>query len=169
MAATISKIIDSQRKLVIKLTGDGAEGRTIKVDAGGLNFALNTNNQILGTGTDRKAQYRLHLKSVRYDVAGGGYVVITGDGDAANALITMSTGNEFDFNEGGEPYTLNVCQVANATGNVYLQTVGTVNGYTVIMDFRKNGQDFDQGQTADPMAFNSGIRSPMGGGRKGFG
>ena len=67
MANTSQKLVDSERRVVYKWTGNSAEPAVLKIDAGALNFSLNANNQLLGSGADRKTAYRLSLKKVIYE------------------------------------------------------------------------------------------------------
>lgn len=163
MANSVTTIMDTQKKLLVKFTGDASEAATLKIDAGGLKFSLNANNQILGAGTDRKTAYHLYLKSLAYDVQSGdtrGYVKLFWDqaglGANSNTLISLSGSGEQRFNNGGEPYTVPNANTT-ASGNVWLQTVGFSGNcaYTIIADFRKHPTDYDQGQTADPSAFGT--------------
>jgi len=160
MANTSQKLIDSTRRVVYSFTGDAAEVRTLKINPGTLAFSMNANNRILGAGTDRKSQYRLALKKVIYSINGGpsdGFLQISTDGDASpNTMLNLSGSGVMAFAEGGDDFTLAFPVAANSTGNIYFST-STFFGncsYSVIMDFRKNPADFDQGQTADPTAFN---------------
>lgn len=161
MTNNITKLVESQKKYLVRLTGDVSEPRGLKIDAGALAFALNLNSKVMGIATDRKAQYRLYLKSITYDVQSGdpnGYIILSSDGDAGiNTIITLSKADHKDFNQGGEPYVIPAA-AANSTGNIFLQTIGFQgnSAYTIIADFRKDARDYDQGQTADPVAFNSG-------------
>lgn len=161
MANTVKKLVDTNRRVVYSLTGDVSEGAApvLKIDAGALNFSQNANNFILGAGTDRKPVYGLSLQKVIYSVNGGaptGYVTISTNGDTPNTIVQLSGAGTMAFNEGGDSFTLNVMSYANSTGNVFLTTVGFSGNtsYTVILDFKKNPSHYDQGQTADPKAFN---------------
>ena len=107
MANTSQKLIDSERRVVYKWTGNTAEAAVLKIDAGALNFSLNVNDQLLGTGTDRKALYRLSLKKVIYDVApgqaaGNGYVELYWVGTPNQTMLTLSGCGQMDFAEGGD-------------------------------------------------------------------
>lgn len=156
MANNSQKLIDSTRRVVYKLTGDAAETRVLKIDAGALAYSLNANNYIM-TGSDRKSNYGLALKKVIHSVSGG-YVEISTDGDTGNTIINLSGAGTMALAEGGEPMTINCASYANSTGNIFLAMVGgsgsPANTYTVILDFRKLPYSYDQGQTADPKAFN---------------
>jgi hypothetical protein len=163
----VTKIIDSTKRVVFKLVGSTSEARTLKIDAGSLTGALNANNQLLsgGASTDRKPQYRLSLKNIFYDCGPGGSVEISTDGDAnANTLLYISGQNQMGFNLGGEDLVLDTAASPNTTGNIYIQTNGFVanQAYTIIADFRKKAEDFNQGQFTDPIAFNFLNRSMNG-------
>jgi len=160
MANSVQKIVDSNKKLVIKLWGDAAEpAPVLKIDGGALAFALNANGRILGANTDRKSIYRMDLLKVVYDVQSGdsrGYVRLSWNGDNPNTLITLSGSGDLSFEEGGSIFSVNNSAVANSTGNLSLQTVGFSNNcaYSIFAVFKKNPGDYDQGQTASPRDFN---------------
>lgn len=152
MANTVQKLIDTERRVVFKFTGDSAEGPVLKIDAGALNFSLNANNQLLGSGTDRKTIYRLSLKKVMYDVSpgqglGNGYVELYWTGAANVPMVTLSGSNKLDFSEGGDGIViLNNATGAGANGNVGLRTVNfgsTGCAYTIVVDFRKSLEDYN--------------------------
>lgn len=150
MANTTQKIIDSERRVVYKWTGNSAEPAVIKIDAGSLNFSLNANNQLLGSGTDRKSIYRLALKKIIYDVASGqsgnGYVELYWTGTPNQTMVTLSGCGQMDFAEGGDGIViLNNATGSGANGNVGLQTInftGTSCAYTIVADFRKHSEDY---------------------------
>jgi hypothetical protein len=150
MANTSQKLVDSERRVVYKWTGNSAEPAVLKIDAGALNFSLNANNQLLGSGADRKTTYRLSLKKVIYDVAAGqagnGYVELYWTGTPNQTLVTLSGQGQMDFAEGGDGIIiLNNASGAGSNGNVGLQTVNfaaTGCSYTIIADFRKHSEDY---------------------------
>lgn len=152
MANTVQKIVDTERRVVFKFTGDSAEGPVLKIDAGALNFSLNANNRLLGSGIDRKQNYRLSLKKIVYDVApgvayGNGYVELYWTGTPNVTMVTMSGMGKMDLVEGGDSMViLNNAVGAGANGNVGLRTVNfaaTGCAYTIIADFRKSIEDFN--------------------------
>lgn len=155
MANTSQKLIDSTRRVVYKLTGDAAETRVLKIDAGGLAYALNANGYIMGAATDRLSQYGLSLKKVTYSVSGG-YLDISTNGDTGNTILNLSGSGTMTLTDGGESVTINCASYANSTGNIFLTMNGFTagNSYSVILDFKKAAASYDQGQTADPTAFN---------------
>ncbi len=152
MANTSQKLVDSERRVVYKFTGNTAEAAVLKIDAGALNFALNANGQLLGSGTDRKSFYGLALKKVIYDVApgqaaGNGYVELYWTGTPNSTMITLSGVGKMDFAEGGDGIViLNNATGAGANGNIGLQTVNfaaTGCSYTIVADFRKIAKDYN--------------------------
>lgn len=151
MANTIQKLIDTERRVVFKFTGNSAEASTIKIDAGSLNYALNANGQLLNGGTDRRSLYRLALKKVIYDVApgqaaGNGYVELYWTGTPNSTMVTLSGVGKMDFVEGGDGIiVVNDATGVGANGNVGLQTVNfaaTGCAYTIVADFRKFLDDY---------------------------
>ena len=164
MTAVVTKLIDNNKRLLIRLLGDAAEGRTLKIDAGGLTHAMNLNNMPLGVLTDRKPQYQLYLKKVDYDIqsnsAAQGYVELSGDGAVPNTIIYLSGTDSKNFNMEGDGYVIPTANTLDATcnGNVFLRTVGFGAGaaYCIFLDFKKEPQHFAAGQFQDPTAFNRG-------------
>lgn len=150
MANTSQKLIDTERRVVYKWTGNTAEAAVVKIDAGALNFSLNANNQLLGSGSDRKTIYRLALKKIIYDVAAGqagnGYVELYWTGTPNQTMLTLSGQGQMDFAEGGDGIIIvNNSTGAGANGNVGLQTINfaaTGCAYTIIADFRKHSEDY---------------------------
>ena len=152
MANAIQKLIDTERRVVYKFTGNTAESPVVKIDAGGLDYALNTTNQLLSGGGTRKNLYRLALKKIIYDVApgqaaGNGYVEIYWTGTPNTTMVTLSGVGKMDFAEGGDGIViLNNATGVGANGNVGLQTVNfaaTGCSYTIIADFRKHSDDYN--------------------------
>jgi hypothetical protein len=165
MAQTAIVLSDSTVRTVFKLFGDAAEARTLKIDPGILYGALNANGYIIGAATDRLGGYSLYLQRAFFDVASDtqGLVKVSTNGDAPNTIITFSGSGERNFQDAGIGTTINCQAVANSTGNIFVEFTGAVGNtaYTLILDFKKNPNHFDQGQTRDPMAFNQGKRSVM--------
>jgi hypothetical protein len=158
MANTTQKLIDTERRVVYKFTGNATETPVLKIDAGGLDYALNTTNQLLSGGGARKNLYRLALKKIIYDVApgqgaGNGYVEIYWTGAPNTTMVTLSGVGKMDFAEGGDGIViLNNATGSTANGNVGLQTVNfaaTGCSYTIIADFRKHAEDYN----TQPAAF----------------
>lgn len=163
MANNVTKLIDSTRRLVVRMVSDGgSETNVLKIDGGSLAYALNANGYILGAGTDRAASYGLELQKIFYSVNGTGYFNLYTDGDssAANVVLLLSGSGAMAFEEGGNATKINCASlVANTKGNIFVTATAA---YTVVADFRKMAYSYDQGQTADPTAFNRGPASGFG-------
>lgn len=167
MANSVVILSDSTTRTVIKLYGDAAEARTLKIDPGTLYGALNANGFIIGAGTDRLGGYSLYLQRAFYDISSdtNGLVRISNNGDVPNTIISFSKTGQYNFQEGGMGTVINCQSTANSTGNLSVEFTGAVGNtsYLLVLDFRKNPKHFDQGQTRDPAAFNRGKSSMMGG------
>lgn len=161
MASNVSIISDSTTRVVIKLYGDAAEARTLKIDPGSLYGALNANGYIIGAATDRLGGYGLNLQRVFADIASdtNGLVRLSTDSsNVPNTVLSLSKSGHSNFQDGGMGTVINCQTGAAATGNLFLEFTGAVgnSAYTLVLDFRKNPKHFDQGQTRDPIAFNQG-------------
>lgn len=158
MSNNIVKIVDSTNRLVVRLYGDAVETGVLKIDVGSLAYALNANGKVLGAGTDRIPCYSLYLRRAFYDVNSDlpAFVRIASSGDSPNTVATFSRTGSQAFDEGGMSTVVNCATTANSTGNLFLSTVGFQGNmaYSLVLDFRKEAKHFDQGQTADPKAFN---------------
>ena len=155
------KLIDSTRKALVKyvVLSDGtATANTRLLDASGLAYSLNANGQILGVGTDIKSDgYVLTINRIFGYSKLAGYVSLKWEGDANSEIVTFGGNGQFDFNfaEGGTAGSISNPE-ANATGDILYTTVAPTNGdtFTLFVELKKDGGSYDQGQTADPTAFN---------------
>jgi len=173
---------DNSRRFVIKLIGrfDGANGQetsNTKIHVANLQGALDTNGLIAAGNANSVylSTYRTTIKRINITVNGlAGEVIIfwasTDPTNVANATIVAAGLGTALFESASDVDVFkNNLPAANTKGDIGLQTLGMVanTGYTVIIEGRKTGQwigtDYDMGQTADPMAFNAGVRSPRGG------
>jgi hypothetical protein len=79
-------------------------------------------------------------------------------GDANSEIIAFGGSTTFDLNfeNMGDTAVLTNPE-ANATGDILITTTALAAGdvATIILDIKKDGRDYDQGQTADPYAFNN--------------
>lgn len=155
------KIIDSNKRALIKyvIISDGSqEANSVLIDAGSLAFALNANSKILGIGSDRKSNYRTTIKRIcGHSRSNNALIKIQWNGDSNSEIVVFGGENNFDyeFSSMGDGAVL-ANPEANTTGNVLISTTGFASGeaVTFFVDLRKNGYDYDSGQTADPTAFN---------------
>lgn len=156
------RLVDSTKRVLTKivLVSDSTnEANTVLIDVSSLKFALNANGQIMTANTDPKAKYNTTIKRVFGNLASdAGTLRLQWHGAANSEIIAVGDGS-FDFNfesiiDGG---VINNPE-ANSSGDILITTTGLVAGdvATIIIDQRKDNNDFDAGQTADPYAFNRG-------------
>lgn len=164
MANLIRKqnVIDTNKRSLIKtiFISDGStnEANTVLIDAGSLAFAMNANNMIMGSATDRKVNYRTTVKRIVGDcTSSNGIVKIQWSGDSNSEIILFGKTHriQYDFDSMGDGAVISNPE-ANATGNILISTSGFMagEGFNLFLDLRKDGRDYDSGQTADPVAFN---------------
>lgn len=163
------KLIDNNKRTLIKyvIVADGtATANATLIKFGDLNYALNATGYI--AKTDPQTHYEVTVKRVYgYSSIDSGYVKIQWEdddtiGNANTEMVAFGSGN-FDLdmtsitgeNAVIRPYA--VGENANCVGLIYTMSSPTAGDVIdLFIDLRKAGQDFDQGQTADPVAFNAG-------------
>ena len=161
MANTLKeqRIIDSNKRSLIKyvfLSDGTAVANSTLVDASTLQFALNTSGYIMTSNTDPKTNYRTTIKRIFGNAKVNSYISLQWAGSANDSIVTISNGMfDYDFQSMGDGAVI-PNNDPNATGDILL----TINGnkvndaFTLFVDLRKNSEDYDAGQTADPYAFN---------------
>ena len=77
-------------------------------------------------------------------------------GNANTTILTFGNGwFDYNFDAGSTPGTIEIPDTANSTGDIYFSsTAGATDSWTVFIDLKKDGRDFDQGGARDPQAFN---------------
>jgi len=154
-------IIDTTKRALIKVVyiSDGTEdANTLLIDAGALAYALNANGQILGAGTDRISNYRTKIKRISGTAKSNGYISLAWAGDTNSHIVLLSDGAfDFNFDHQGDVASISNPE-ANATGNILISTPHAAldDHMTIFIDLKKDNNDYDAGQTADPVAFNRG-------------
>lgn len=163
MAATIheQRIIDTNKRALIKWVyiSDGVQNaNTTLLDVSTLNYAMNTNNKIMSSGVDKKSNYRVNIKRIMGSIhtKNKGTAMLQWHG-SANSPIAIASDSFIDFNFDalGDGAVIPNPE-ANTNGNLLITTTGLQAGdaFTLFIDLRKDARDYDQGQTADPVAFN---------------
>jgi hypothetical protein len=156
------RLVDSTKKAVTKivLVSDGTnEANSVLIDVSTLRFALNTSGKIMTSNTDPKTKYNTTIRKIYGNLkSNNGTLRFQWHGASNSEIIVVGSGS-FDYNledliGGGvleNPET-------NSSGDILLTTTGLVAGdlATIVIDQRKDNQDYDAGQTADPYAFNRG-------------
>ena len=159
MANTIreQRIIDSNKRALIKyvILSDGTqESNTRLIDASNLAFALNANGYIMSSNVHPKSNYRTTVRKIKAYSKTAGSIRLQWEGDANSEIITFGSASvDMNFeNDGAVIWN----PEANATGDILVTTANLVFGdaITIFIDLKKNSEDYDAGQTADPYAFN---------------
>jgi len=152
------KLSDSTKRALTKtvIISDGTnEANTILVDVSSLAYALNATGVI--SGTNPRAKHNTTIKRILGNFkSNNGVIRLQWHGASNSEIIAVGSGSfEYNFEkmvDGGSipnPET-------NSTGDILITTTGLVSGdvATIIIDQRKDNNDYDAGQTADPYAFN---------------
>ncbi|MEX0598075.1 MAG: hypothetical protein WD512_16425 [Candidatus Paceibacterota bacterium] len=159
----IQKIVDSTDRAIIKISsvfdGSGQETAATKIDVSELANAMNVNNKIMVANTHSKSSYRTTIRKVIWTVTDG-IVVLEWQNQSSNNLpiFTLGAGGGvLDLSTLGSAMAIpNADVLANTNGDILVSTKGMVanSAYTVVLELKKDGRDYDQGQTRDPHAFN---------------
>lgn len=154
------RLIDSNKRALIKYTGiiDSAAANTVLLDASSLAYAMNANNKIIGSSLDKKPIYRTTIKRIFGNSKANAYVKLQWQGASNSEIVTIGSGNfDFDFQSMGDGATISNPETAS-NGNILISIVtpSSADSLTLFLDLRKDGRDYDSGQTADPTAFNRG-------------
>lgn len=154
------RLADTTKRVLTKvvLVSDGtAEANTVLIDVSSLRFALNANGYIMQANTHPKTRYNTTIKRISGNMKSNNATLrLQWHGDANSEIIAVGSGS-FDYNfenmiDGGAISN----PEANSSGDILITTTGLVAGdvATIMIDQRKDNNDFDAGQTADPYAFN---------------
>lgn len=163
MATTITTqtLVDNNRRAIIKIVGEGGtDANAALIDVSSLAYSLNANGKILGTGTDKKSFYRTEIKRIwgQGQMALGKYITLKWNNISSNNTIVTFGDGSFNYNFDAEGMTASISNpnVANGNGNIiFSSTAGATDAWTLFIDLKKDGRDYDQGQTRDPAAFNA--------------
>jgi hypothetical protein len=152
------KLIDNNRRALVKYvaTVDSAAANVVLLDVSSLAYSLNTNGKIMSSNTDIKSLYRTQIKRIwgHGHYKSGGYTSLRWGG--TNTEICHVGTGQFDFNFDAEGMTGAIPANTAGTGDIVYSTTGVAAGdvFTLFIELKKDGRDYDQGQTADSAAFN---------------
>lgn len=155
------KIVDNNKRALIKYvaTLDTATANTMLLDVSQLAFALNTNSQIMAANANIRSTYRTTIKRIFGTAKANAYFKILWQGANTADIITINTGSfDYDFQSMGDGATIGNNDTGTSNGNILINVVtpSSADALTLFIDLRKDGRDYDSGQTADPTAFNKG-------------
>ena len=159
MATTITKqtLVDNNRHTVIKVVGAGGTDANVSlIVAANLAFAINATGQV--STSNPKRLNRVAVKRVwgQGQMATSSNVALKWGGNANTTILTFGNGwFDYNFDAGSTPGTIEIPDTANSTGDIYFSsTAGATDSWTVFIDLKKDGRDYDQGGARDPQAFN---------------
>ena len=154
------KIIDSNKRALIKyvIVSDGTQNsNTVLVNVSSLAFALNANGYIMQSGVHPKTKYNTTIKRIHGQVAAStAKIKLQWQGDSNSEIVTFGSGSfDYDFQSMGDGATIPNPE-SNSNGHILISTINLAANdlMTIFIDLKKNGSDYDQGQAADPYAFN---------------
>lgn len=153
------RIIDNNKRALIKYVfiSDGtAESNTILVDASTLSGALNLTNQIMVNNINPKSNYRTTVRKVTGQAIANGFFTLNWHGSSNSQIVTIADGRiDYNFEVMGDGAVISNPE-ANPTGDILLTSYNNKAGdaFTLIIDLRKNSEDYHAGQFSDPAAFN---------------
>jgi len=154
------RLIDSTKRTLVKyvfLSDGTALANNILVDVSSLAFALNTNGKIMSSNTDQRPAYRTTIKRIFGNAKVNSYITLQWAGDSNNEIATISTGAfDYDFMSMGDGAVIPWSSDANMSGDILLTINNNKNNdaFTIFIDLKKDNNDYDAGQSADPYAFN---------------
>jgi hypothetical protein len=163
MATTLTKqtLVDTNRHSVIKVVGvGGTDANASLVVAANLAYAINATGSV--STLNPKRLNRIAIKRIwGQGQLSTGSVTLKWGGNSNNAIVTFGNGTfDYNFDSGSTPGTIEIPDTANSTGDIlFSSTAGATDTWTLFIDLKKDGRDYDQGQTRDPAAFNSGAYS----------
>jgi hypothetical protein len=160
MATTLTRqtLVDTNRHSVIKVVGSGGTDANVSlVVAANLAYAINATG-VVSTSNPKRLN-RVAIKRVwGQGQLSTGSVTLKWGGNSNNAIVTFGNGPfDYNFDAGSTAGTIEIPDTANCTGDIlFSSTAGATDTWTLFIDLKKDGRDYDQGQARDPAAFNSG-------------
>jgi len=157
---TTQTLVDTNRHTVIKVVGVGGTDANVSlVKAANLAYAINATGQV--SSTNPKRLNRVAIKRVwgQGQMTAAKAVTLQWGGNSNSAIVTFGTGSfDYNFDSSSTQGTIEIPDQANCTGDiVFSSTAGATDTWTLFIDLKKDGRDFDQGQARDPLAFNNGL------------
>lgn len=154
-------VVDTTKRTLAKyvLISDGTQNANTKLlDASTLVNALNANGYIMNAGVHPKSTYRTSIKRIFGNLSSNvGRIKLQWQGSSNSEIITFGSGSfDYDFQSMGDGAVISNPE-SNSNGQILITTTGLVANElaTIFIDLRKDSRDYDQGQTADPYAFNA--------------
>lgn len=156
---TTQTLVDTNRHSVIKVVGVGGTDANVSlIRAANLAYAINATGQV--STLNPKRLNRVAIKRIwgQAQMTSSTNVSLRWGGNSNNTIVTFGTGPfDYNFDAGSTGGTIEIPDTANCTGDiVFSSTAGASDSWTLFIDLKKDGRDYDQGQRRDPAAFNYG-------------
>ena len=160
---TEQKVIDNHNRALLKyvIRFDGsATANVLLVNVSQLAYAMNTSNKIMTSNTNPKSIYHTTIRRIfgQGQFKSGYGVALGWHSDSNSDIVTIGSGTfDYGFDSQGLSAAIPIVG-ANATGDILLSNIGSVasgDAVTIFIDLKKDNGDYDNGQTADPTAFNA--------------
>lgn len=157
---TTQTLVDTNRHSVIKIVGTGGTDANVTlIRAANLAYAINATGSI--SQLNPKRLNRIAIKRIwgQGQMGSSNAVTLKWGGNSNSAIVTFGAGRfDYNFDSGSTAGTIEIPDTANCTGDiVFSSTAGATDSWTLFIDLKKDGRDYDQGQTADPISFVRGI------------
>ena len=157
---TTQTLVDTNRHSVIKIVGTGGTDANVSlIRASSLAFAINATGQVSSTNPKRLNRVAIRRIWGQGQITAPNSVTLRWGGNTNTAIVTFGTGwFDYNFDAGCVGGTIEIPDQANCTGDiVFSSTAGASDSWTLFVDLKKDGRDYDQGGTRDPLAFNNGL------------
>ena len=157
---TTQTLVDTNRHSVIKVVGVGGTDANVSlIKAANLAYAINATGAV--SSTNPKRLNRVAIKRIwgQGQMTAAKAVTLQWGGNSNSAIVTFGTGSfDYNFDASSTQGTIEIPDQANCTGDiVFSSTAGATDTWTLFIDLKKDGRDYDQGQARDPLAFNNGL------------
>jgi hypothetical protein len=154
---TTQTLVDTNRISVIKVVGvGGSDANASMIVAANLAYAINATGQV--STSNPKRLNRVAIKRIwgQGQMTAAKAVTLQWGGNTNTSIVTFGNGPfDYNFDAGSTPGTIEIPDPANCTGDiVFTSTAGATDTWTAFIEIKKDGRDYDQGQTRDPAAFN---------------
>jgi hypothetical protein len=156
---TTQTLVDTNRHSVIKIVGaGGTDANASLIVAANLAYAINATGQV--STSNPKRLNRVAIKRIwGQGQLSQGSVTLKWGGNNNSSIVTFGNGNfDYNFDASSTQGTIEIPDQANCTGDiVFSSTAGATDTWTLFIDLKKDGRDYDQGAVRDPLAFNRGL------------
>lgn len=155
------RLVDNNKRALLKYVAmiDTAVANSTIVDASTLRYALNTSSQIMAANADPRVNYSTTIKRIHGNARANGYIKLQWQGATNTEIVTITNGRfDYNFDSMGDGAVITNTETSGNNGDILITVVtpSSADTLTLFIDLRKDGKDYDQGQTADPVAFNRG-------------